>query len=70
MDEFSSKTACVTTRKMKIKENFLSDSENGKNGAFKKTNIKKRGISEKKHVINFKTEKEPEMKWGISKKIV
>ena len=37
--------------------------------AFKKTNIKKRGISQKKHVINFKKAQKPKMKWGISKKL-
>jgi len=42
---------------------FISDSENGKMGHFKKTNIRKWGISKKKHVINFKTEKEPTMKF-------
>ena len=40
----------------------------GKMGHFKKMNIKKRGISNKMHVINFKSENEPKMKWGISKK--
>ena len=48
---------------------FLSDSDNGKNCAFKKkTNIKKRGISKQMHVSSFKTEKEPKMFLGISKK--
>ena len=41
----------------------------GKWGISKKMNIKKWGILRKMHVINFKRENEPKMKWGISKKI-
>ena len=41
----------------------------GKMGHFRKNEHKKRGISKKIHVINFKRENEPKMKWGISKKI-
>ena len=49
---------------------------NGKNGAFRKKwkpyMVRKLGISRKMHVINFKTEKEPKMKffdfWAFRKK--
>ena len=37
----------------------MRDSENGKIGHFKKQNMRKSGISKKKHAINFETEKEP-----------
>ena len=40
----------------------LSDSENGKNVVFK-NEVFEIPCFEKKHVINFKTEKEPEMKF-------
>ena len=46
----------------------IFQNQRGKMGHFKKMNIKKRGISNKMHVINFKRENEPKMKWGISKK--
>ena len=49
-----------------------SDSEMWKMGHFKKKNIRKLGISKKKHVINFKTEKEPKIKlfdfWAFKKR--
>ena len=41
-----------------------------KMGHFEKNEDKKWGISRKMHVIDFKRENEPKMKWGISKKIV